>query len=209
MVVVSQGLGASASGLINLATLGFSVQINRVESQSQAVRNLIEVGMIELLGRHAGVPYWTCLAAPNTSAQKNGKRERAFVRQTDAKFIDQAKDTLTTLGYLSQTVHEDGLGPLTRDAISRFQADQKVLPNGIVDFDLITLLKRRAAHMPKDVALQTIPIQSSAHLVAKPVLAPKTSKIPTEERGIGCATSSPTKPCDTGYINLYDYLKKQ
>lgn len=208
MVVVGQGFGASATGLIDLATLGFSVQINRVESQSQAVRNLIEVGLIELLGRHSGVPYWTCLAQPVTSAKSNGRKERKFTRKQVGGQVKQAQEMLVQLGYLSNS-NESGNGPKTRAAISAFQAHEKILPNGIVDFDLIVLLKRRLGM--DQVVTVTKPKKNVVQSASTP---PKTTpsrhkNIPTEARGIGCATSSPTKPCGDGYINLHDFLNKK
>lgn len=208
MVVVGQGFGASATGLIDLATLGFSVQINRVESQSQAVRNLIEVGLIELLGTHSRVPYWTCLAQPVTSAKSNGRKERKFTRSQDAGQVKQVQEMLIRLGYLSNSA-EQGNGPKTRAAISAFQAREKILPNGIVDFDLIVLLKRRLG-MDQDVTVTTpkaIEIRSAPKL--KSVVQTHQNNIPTESRGIGCATSSPAKPCGDGYINLHEFLNKQ
>ncbi len=207
MVVVGQGFGASATGLIDLATLGFSVQINRVESQSQAVRNLIEVGLIELLGRHSGVPYWTCLAQPVTSAKSNGRKERKFTRKQENGQVEQAQEMLIRLGYLADN-SESGNGPKTRAAISAFQAQEKILPNGIVDFDLIVLLKRR---LGMD---QVVPVVKPKPVVTQSVTRPREpapssqKNIPTETRGIGCATSSPTKPCGDGYINLHDFLNK-
>jgi len=113
MVVVGQGFGASASGLIDLATLGFSVQINRVESESQAVRNLIEVGLIELLGRHARVPYWTCLAQPVTSAKSNGKKERKFTRTLPEGELLAAQQMLHETAYggpRTQIAHDETTG---------------------------------------------------------------------------------------------------
>lgn len=211
MVVVGQGFGASASGLINLATLGFSVQIDRVESESQAVRNLIEVGLIELLGRHAGVPYWSCLAQPVTSAKSNGKKERQFTRTLPEGELENAQRMLQALGYL-KAPFEPEIGQRTRRAISRFQADAKILPNGILDFDLMVLLKRRMAAQEKASRKAKPPVISKK---PQPVTKPKTvsqtnqPNVPTEDRGVSCPTSSPGMPCDDSYINLYDFLKQK
>ncbi len=211
MVVVGQGFGASASGLINLATLGFSVQINRVESESQAVRNLIEVGLIELLGRHAGVPYWTCLAQPVTSAKSNGKQERKFTRTLPEGELENAQQMLQALGYL-KAPFEPKIGQRTRRAISRFQADVKILPNGVLDFDLMVLLKRRMA-VHEQTSRKTKPpmVKKKPQPVRKPKTVSQTNQpnVPTEERGVSCPTSSPGTPCDGGYINLYDFLKEK
>ncbi|MEM6620295.1 MAG: peptidoglycan-binding domain-containing protein [Pseudomonadota bacterium] len=142
MVVVGKGFGASASGLIDMATLGLSLEIERVESQSQAVRNLIELGLIELLGRHAGVPYWTCLAIPDTSARQNEKLERKWQRSQRPAPLGDVQMMLAALGYLSQPF-EAALGARTRSAIARFQADEDMLPNWVLDYDLSARLFQR------------------------------------------------------------------
>jgi hypothetical protein len=211
MVVVGQGFGASASGLIDLATLGFSVQINRVESESQAVRNLIEVGLIELLGRHAGVPYWQCLAQPTTSAESNGQRERKFTKSQQQEELLTAQKMLRDLGYLKEPF-EPQIGRRTRAGVSRFQADAKVLPNGVLDFDLMVLLKRRMRAYEATSRKAKPPVTAQIPKVsAKPKTASQTNqrKVPTESRGLSCPTSSPGNPCDDSYINLYDFLKQK
>lgn len=225
MVVVGQGFGASASGLIDMATLGISLQIRRVESESQAVRNLVELGLIELLGRHAGVPYWTCLALPDTNAKVSEKTEKGYVRRTQPVPLSEVQSMLATLGYLDAPF-ETTLGQRTRSAISRFQADERVLPNGILDFDLVDRLKRKVEGQmqldpnPRASVLRTKPT-AKPKPVAAPAVRPTTTPnpktvsdtraptVPTEDRGVSCPTSSPGNPCDDSYINLYDFLNTQ
>ena len=74
----------------------------------------------KLLGRHAGVPYWTCLSRPDTSAKTNGRDERRHLFSMNAWRLEQAQTALARLGYLSEPFEED-LGPKTKAAISRFQ----------------------------------------------------------------------------------------
>ena len=61
MVVVGRSWKAGAAGLIDLRPFNLTLEVSRMESESQAVRHLIELGLIELLGKHSGVPYQTCL----------------------------------------------------------------------------------------------------------------------------------------------------
>lgn len=239
MVVVGKGFGTSASGVINMATLGLSLQINRIESQSHAVRNLVELGLIELIGRHAGVPYWTCLAEPETDALGNERKEKRFVRRVPAP-LPEVQRMLAVLGYLDSPF-ESTLGPRTRAAIARFQADEDLLPNGVLDHDLSERLKRKTRgrmHIEPDprsavargragrAAVEAsnasrsgsttpsapAPAPLPAPAPAPPPSAPRADRgadVPAEERGITCPTSSPGKPCDDGYINLYDFLKQR
>ncbi|MCX7560509.1 hypothetical protein OS190_13110 [Sulfitobacter sp. F26204] len=68
MVVVGRDWGTGSEGTINASKAGITLRIKRVESEAQAARNLIELGVIELLGRHSGVPYTRCLQGPYSGA---------------------------------------------------------------------------------------------------------------------------------------------
>ncbi|WP_157968950.1 peptidoglycan-binding protein [Tropicimonas sp. IMCC34011] len=61
MVVVGRSWKSGAAGLIKLRPFDLTLEFSSLESESQAVRNLIELGVIGLLGRHSGVDYQSCL----------------------------------------------------------------------------------------------------------------------------------------------------
>jgi len=143
MVVVGDGFSAGTSGLIDMTSLDFTIRINRVESLGQAVRNLVELGTIELLGRHAGVPYWQCLSHPDVKVARRGVAERAETTRPGPARVAEAQKLLISLGYLSGTA-SGTLDRLTRRAIARFQSDEKLLASGEVDHDLIRRLRQRA-----------------------------------------------------------------
>jgi len=73
VAVVSQGGGASVGGVLNaqsLSPIGINLDFNVDENEgtNQAVRTLIELGAIELMGKLTGVPYKSCLL-PEQKAQ--------------------------------------------------------------------------------------------------------------------------------------------
>ncbi|MDT0683168.1 peptidoglycan-binding protein [Roseicyclus sp. F158] len=67
MVVVGRSWKSGAAGLIKLRPFDLTLEFSSLESESQAVRNLIELGVIGLLGRHSGVDYQTCLTEGRTA----------------------------------------------------------------------------------------------------------------------------------------------
>lgn len=76
VAVVSQGGGANVGGVLNAQSLSpvginldFSVDEN--EGTNQAVRTLIELGAIELMGKLTGVPYKSCLLPEEKAALQN------------------------------------------------------------------------------------------------------------------------------------------
>ena len=195
MVVVAKGFRGEATGLIDMTGLDLPLQIDRVESEGQAVRSLIELGIIELLGKHSGVPYWTCLEDPATNARATEARHREHVWRLDRSEIRTAQTMLINLGYLTGTPTGQ-LDASTRRAISTFQAEENLLPNGVVDFDLMERLRERSAQTRTSPQTATVP--------APPLPAPRSDSAPSS--GPDCVKN---RTCDDIYLNLFDYLKRE
>jgi len=208
MVVTQKRFEAGAFGIIQTGTLGAPLRIERIESRSQAVRNLIEVGAIELLGRHAGVPYWTCLDGAPTDAKGNEKQERQTRHQSEAAQIAEAQDLLSKMGFLQ--AHETGaLDAATRRALSAFQSRNNLLPNGVVDFDTLRELRRQtpvAAKHPKPlVAIRPTPeVKAIATREAPPIRAAAPSVGVAPARDPECVEEG---DCEEVYKNLYHFIK--
>lgn len=133
MVVTSKTFGTGSSGLIKLTGYNLSITFNRVESIGQAVRNLVELGVIELLGRHAKVPYGQCLnIEPANEKLENAKRNDFLTTPNSAK-ISQSQDMLKKLGYL-KTSPTGLMDRNTHAAISKFQADKGLIATGNLSF---------------------------------------------------------------------------
>lgn len=211
MVVVKRGLSGTASGIIDNVTVGLPISIERIESQGQAVRNLVELGLIELLGKHSGVPYWECLNSPSVDARAEQRRERQHVMRP--KDVKQVQSQLISLGYLQGRPTSE-LDAKTRSAISRFQADQNLLPNGQLDFDLIERLQQvtRSAPSQPDVP----PTTKSTAPPARTAASVQMRKPQPQRKAAAPAPTPPaTSPqctngqdCEGIYKNLYDFIKE-
>lgn len=142
--------GSGLAGLISQRTLGITLQIDTVESRGQAVRSLIELGLIEMLGNYTGVPFWECLSLTDAVARDTARDERAHIGNEEGLTrLKAAQETLNTLGY-TLVMPTGQMDQHTRDALSRFQAQQGILANGVLDFDTHQALeKARLAMRPK------------------------------------------------------------
>ncbi len=134
MAVVQSGKGADVGGLIGKAGLSLSVSLDKSEGFHQAVRNLIELSTIEVLGKLTRVPYWQCLQIestnPNFRTEARGWFDTMGERERDG-FVSAA---LVRSGYLRS--QGDGATAELSDAVARYQADNDLVPSGKVDFDL-------------------------------------------------------------------------
>lgn len=192
MVVRTSGFSTGASGLIEMTGIDATLQVTRIESLGQAVRNLIELGAIELLGSHARVPYWSCLSLPVEDPRQADLRERAVTRVPANLRIGQVQQDLAALGYLPKTAKSGRMDDATREAIARFQADEGIVPSGVIDFDTLERLRRRLA------------VQIVVPAKPKPV-APAT--IAASRAPAAAPPPAPVQSTPEGYSSLNDYLK--
>jgi hypothetical protein len=149
MVVTTRGFGIGATGLINVTALDANLTINRVESLGQAVRNLVELGAIELVGRHANVPYWECLNIPAVKQRRTNRKEIVFSSADKPLRIPEVQRMLQTLGYYSGEV-TGVVDQRTRDSISHFQAGHGLIATGDLNYDTYQhLLEKTKGYAPK------------------------------------------------------------
>jgi hypothetical protein len=63
VVVLRTGRGADGDAAYHKFGVNFSLSLSKNEGQSQALRGLVELAAIELMGKLTKTPYWTCLGA--------------------------------------------------------------------------------------------------------------------------------------------------
>lgn len=61
VVVYKTGRGVDGDAQIRKFGINYSMTIGKTEGQSQALRGLVELAVIEIFGKLTKVPYWTCL----------------------------------------------------------------------------------------------------------------------------------------------------
>jgi curli biogenesis system outer membrane secretion channel CsgG len=60
-LLYKEGSGSDGEGTIKKLGLNFSYSLSKSDGQAQALRNLVELAAIELVGRLNKLPYWQCL----------------------------------------------------------------------------------------------------------------------------------------------------
>jgi Domain of unknown function (DUF4384) len=72
VLIIKDGKGVDGEATIKKFGINFSMNLSRAEGNTQALRTLVELASIELVGRLARVPYWTCVGAdPNDELVRN------------------------------------------------------------------------------------------------------------------------------------------
>ncbi len=135
VVVGSAGQGLDLAGRIGRYGWGFNVGRDYAQGTGAAVRTLVELAMIELLGKWSRVPYWQCLTLEQNHPDFQ-RQLRDWYHEGDKNSQEAlVKRSLRSAGYLS--VGEEQLTtnhPTMRRALAKFQADQSMPVTGVVDF---------------------------------------------------------------------------
>lgn len=169
MVVTRRGFGTGLTGLVTEGTLGLALQVDRLESNGQAARNLIELGVLELLGRFSQVPYWECLAQPTTDARSAARAEHLHHGRPGTAQRREAAELLARLGRLPKALDSRNASAkrnraAASRAIAKFQAEVGLIASGEPDFDTLEAL--RAAIAERDAHAQAPDKQAPANAVA-------------------------------------------
>lgn len=69
VAIFAQGDGTDAEARYKKFGINYATSLSRSEGTAVAIRNLVELAAVELMGKLTKVPYWTCLgASPNDPA---------------------------------------------------------------------------------------------------------------------------------------------
>ena len=94
---------------INKANISFSFAINRSEGSAQAVRNMVELAGIEVVGKLTRVPYWTCLGlSPEHIEVKREIDDWFFAMRTQTERRQFFQEQLRARGFFDGPL--DGKG---------------------------------------------------------------------------------------------------
>ncbi|MBF0383989.1 MAG: peptidoglycan-binding protein, partial [Magnetococcales bacterium] len=121
--------------------LTFSLNENIKRDFNAVYRTLIQVGMIELIGRLQKVPYWRCLENAGTIPERSKKLRAEFDQMAKAptSLVRFVQERLIALAYY----HGEANGmfdEVTRQAIESYQQHHNLLATGEIDFDMFKLM---------------------------------------------------------------------
>ncbi|MCK7493703.1 MAG: hypothetical protein MZW92_21995 [Comamonadaceae bacterium] len=85
VLIYKQGKGTDADAQYHKFGINFTTALSKAEGNSQALRNLVELAVIELFGKLTKVPYWSCLGAdPKSEAVSNEMADWYYTMTGDA-----------------------------------------------------------------------------------------------------------------------------
>lgn len=135
IAVVRKGKGADLSGTIKNLGAVFQVNFTKSEGLHHAVRSLIELGSIEIMGKLTQVPYWECLDIETTNTFVQTQIEDWYKSLSREEFIKFVQAKLAALNYYSGAVDGKESENL-KSNIAIYKSKQGLIANSKPDYNL-------------------------------------------------------------------------
>ncbi len=154
IAVARKGLGGDLAGSISKLGLSFDVVLNKGEGMHQAVRTLVELSTIEVLGKLAEVPYWRCLQIEQTNPAVVEEAKDWYNEMPPEERVTFVQQALASEGFYHGTAtgQRDGA---TREAIGRYQSDNGLIADGRITFQLYQSLIHEDLSLGRQPTLTT------------------------------------------------------
>lgn len=140
MIITKGGRSGEAGGKIEKMGLSFNKDLSRTEGVGATYRTLIELGLIEALGKFTRVPYWKCLDIDSTNPDLLDQVREWYDVTPDKDrilFIQQKLAGMSRYkGSLNGILNDD-----LKAAIAEYQAYVGLIADSRINFDLYFSLK--------------------------------------------------------------------
>jgi hypothetical protein len=135
MTVRNRSRGANADFSIRNVGVNIEIAFDEREGLHQAVRTLVELSVLELIGQWAQVPYWHCLQTDRGNPAVI-RQIAAWYRALGPRELDEwMRRHLAEIGYLVPQAPASAA-----PAIGSFQQDNGLVPNGQPTFETFAAL---------------------------------------------------------------------
>ncbi|MFD1709197.1 DUF4384 domain-containing protein [Ottowia sp. GY511] len=157
VVIGGAGQGFDLAGRIGDYGVKFNIGRDYALGAGGAVRTLVDLAMIELVGKWARVPYWQCLMLDQTNPNFQRQMRDWYAESGPAGQFALVKASLISRGYLPAGSEVMPINePAMRYALSRFQSDRGVVVSGVVDFPTYDAALRNFVALNESGALSRI-----------------------------------------------------
>jgi Domain of unknown function (DUF4384) len=153
VIIGGAGQGLDLAGRIGNYGVHFNVGRDYALGAGGALRTLIDLGVIEMVGKWARVPYWQCLTLEQTHPSFQRQMREWFDEGSPLAQNKLVQRSLMSQGYLAENGLElDERSPEFVTALGRFQADSGMVVSGVVDFPTYERALRNFVAIGKDGA---------------------------------------------------------
>lgn len=134
LVVGNAAHGFDVGGRIKKSGVQFNFSREVSQGLGPAVRTLVELGLIELVGKWARVPYWQCLSMDQTHPEFQAQMRAWWDDMNGDERVKLFQNALRSSGYFNGNA--DGKpSPALREALIKYQADNDIVVTGNMGYE--------------------------------------------------------------------------
>jgi Domain of unknown function (DUF4384) len=135
VVIGNASQGLDLAGKIGSYGVQFNVGRDYTQGTGAAVRTLVDLAMIELLGKWSRLPYWRCLTLDQNHPDLQRQMRDWYEEGSPAVRSKLVKTSLVSQGYMTarQSTEPDNSANF-KLALGKFQADSGMVVTGVIDF---------------------------------------------------------------------------
>ena len=134
IVAANKGIGFDSGARVNKTGVQFSFERNLSQGTGAAVRTLTDLGMIELIGKYAKLPYWQCLALDQSHPEFQRELLDWYEGMGEKERVKFFQRGLKNIGYYSGSINGRPNKEL-KEALSEFQKDNNATATGLINFE--------------------------------------------------------------------------
>jgi curli biogenesis system outer membrane secretion channel CsgG len=135
MVIKKGGNSKEGGGKLGKIGLSFNLDMSATEGIGATTRALLELSIIEALGKFTRVPYWKCLDVDSTNPMMMDQAREWYDVAKEADRITFFQRKLSGMNRYKGPI--DGkLSPELKDVIAEYQAAVGLIADGRTNFDL-------------------------------------------------------------------------
>lgn len=136
VVIMKQGKGIDGDAAYHKFGINYSMNLARSEGQSQALRGLVELAVVELIGKLTKTPYWTCLGVADAKANEETRLEMldwySAMAATRIELIAYFQNQLRHRGFYDGPIDGE-FNPAMDEAISNYRAQLGLSRAAVLD----------------------------------------------------------------------------
>jgi hypothetical protein len=165
VVIGNASQGLDLAGKIGSYGVQFNVGRDYTQGPGAAIRTLVDLAMIELIGKWSRLPYWRCLTLDQTHPELQRQLRDWYDAGRPETHSKLVKTALVGLGYMKQPQVVEPDNTATFKAIlGKYQADSGMVVTGVIDFPTYERVMRNYTKLDTDGKLVPVDWTPSGEL---------------------------------------------
>lgn len=157
VVIGNASQGLDLAGKIGSYGVQFNVGRDYTQGSGAAIRTLVDLAMIELIGKWSRLPYWRCLTLDQNHPELQRQLRDWYDAGSPASHSKLVKTALASLGYFSaQQITEPNNTEAFKTALGKYQADSGMVITGVIDFPTYERVMRSYTTLDENGKITTV-----------------------------------------------------